>query len=262
MVNTETTDIRTRTDLAPLVPEAVHLVGIATVQEGRRRVAAHRLHAEARRHAVALLQPIHIHLEEAAGLRGPGAGPRLSGDDHAVRVETTTGGQGRVRRLVATSRLVGMITETTAHDRLDGKGTTRILARRDRAKGPLRLEHGRSRQPEAGECVRRRAKTATRSRALGSIGMQSCWIVAWTSLTRTALDAPLLLPETTATIDAAHPRLGANVPIHTQQTHGAAVGRPRPDLRTPPTKLLACSLLQPHEDPLPALLCTLVELLS
>ena len=85
------------------------------------------------------------------------------------------------------------------------------------------------------------------------------------ALTLAVHDGPHLLlatPVTTATIDAARPRPGANAPIHTQQTPGAAVDRRRPDLPSPRMNLLASSRLQLLADLRLARPCTPVELLS
>jgi hypothetical protein len=167
-----TTDIRIRTDHVHPVLEAA-LLGWTATAPGHQRVAAPLPPGEAHRPVAGSLQPTHTLPGATAALLDPEAARQRSGDDRAVRAETTTGEHDRARRPVATSLRDETTIGTIALGHPGGMATIHIPARRDHATGHLRPGHAKLRQPEAGACARLSAQPATMSRARVLTGMQT-----------------------------------------------------------------------------------------
>jgi hypothetical protein len=125
---------------------------------------------------------------------------------------------------------------------------TRSPRPRDRSPPPRAREASPARSRGVRSPVRPNRYDEPRSRIGRYVASLLMMSMVSTALTPAVHDGPHLLPATpvtTATIDAARPRPGANAPSHIRQTPGAAVDRRRPNLPSPRMKLPVSSLLQP-----------------
>lgn len=149
----ETTDTRTRIDHVLPGPEADLLGGIATAPVDHHHRVAALPHDEARRPVAALPPPTPTHPEATVARHGPGAARQRLEDGHAVRVEMTTGGPGRVHHPAATSPRDAKSSGTIALGRRGGMGTIHTLARHGRVTGHHHRGPVKPRQLGAGACV-------------------------------------------------------------------------------------------------------------